>query len=228
MALFSRWWQQKQTLERIGQFAEQQLALEARYEATVHVRALIKGPFYGLMFEVGGPFRLDSHAIRSLRNLLSERLAHQMNIQLKPSRLFVIYHESSSRLLSSPSTLLSTEVERCRRLNEIHTSARQAAMGREGLASMDPSSSIPPVAAAFANTVAASDEADTPAPVPAARVPEPAKLSGRPALLASLTEPDMAGIEVVEFEGDANDFAVSDLFASSELLADAQPARAAG
>jgi len=118
------WWQQKTVLDSIAKIAEESLWRDARYEAVVYIRTIMKSGFYGLLLEVSGEFRFDARAIRALRNLVSERMASQLGIELAPKRLIVVFHESSKRISQTPAASLAEEMERCRSLRQVSAGYR--------------------------------------------------------------------------------------------------------
>lgn len=113
------WWQQKTVLDSIARIAEESLWRDARYESTVYIRTIMKSGFYGLLLEVSGEFRFDIRAIRALRNLVSERMQRQLDIELVPKRLVIVFHESSKRISQNPAGSLADEMDRCRGLRQV-------------------------------------------------------------------------------------------------------------
>lgn len=121
---FIGWWQDKAKLEAIVQIAEEALRYDARYEATVYIRTIMKSGFYGLLLEVSGEFRFDARAIRALRNLVSERMMERLGVELAPKRLIIVFHESSKRISQTPAASLAEEMDRCRGLRQVSAGYR--------------------------------------------------------------------------------------------------------
>lgn len=121
MAFFKTWWKQRSMRKKIADLARSMLSADAKYEAAVHVRTVIKGSVYALLFEISGPFRLDERATRTLRSQLSERLLGELGVDLNPTDLYVVFHDSSRKLARDASLSLRAEVARCRELHAAST-----------------------------------------------------------------------------------------------------------